>query len=708
MALWKDSPDYDFGTYAQTATASIIPTTPGGTFPATNQEFQDMQIFVGQYESQNDPQFNMLIPTDVTNPLYDFFRTARQGTEGITFNSSNIQAFAPVIRMYGTHCVQQFPTTVLGRDYLNLLVQELAELETTKDEYIDSILKQVKGKIKKAQQLEKLKEPVERPGIDADDLKLDLYNSFKTMNDRWVSGINLSNTGGTLFSRFLFLDRANRDIGNEAVVNIWDIMKLDSPFDQANSKTLTQSISGYLSIILANNYFNFIPLPSYINFFNVEGDNSQLQGNAMFGTFRTVDYLDSKPAFLCQYVGKPSSQLDVQTPNNGYSTDTFNVNKTANNPLVGQDCGDRNLSNKVMGFNVDFGIPNQNIFESVTLDQSQYQNTAESYRILQEMANSGGGGATSMASLSLYNVYSTRSYTAKITCMGNVTIQPTQYFQLRYLPMFNGPYLIINVEHDIRPNNIETSFEGIRVPIPKLPKIDDIIQKVNESLYKAAETNLLQTRQDSYFYDSLTATNTQMKKTPKDDGYVDTGSTVNSTWAAQDAMMWSDVIEPTFVDISGDDPTNPHLGIDLMPTLEMTDEAITEPGLYIYPALYGEVTSVQNNCEVGNNSDECGKGNYIEITTTLTDNPLDDETAYYKTIYAFLRKGVLVYAGGGDESMISRSSTGLMGKRLGKLGNTGQSKGQHLHFEIKRGVQKDGKIVEHYLNPKNFLPAYAP
>ena len=95
-----------------------------------------------------------------------------------------------------------------------------------------------------------------------------------------------------------------------------------------------------------------------------------------------------------------------------------------------------------MGFTVDFGLPNQNIFESVTLDQSQFQDTSESFKILQEMADSGGGGATSMASTSLFNVYANRSYTAQISCMGNVTIQPTQYFQLRYLPMFKGPYLI--------------------------------------------------------------------------------------------------------------------------------------------------------------------------------------------------------------------------------------------------------------------------
>ena len=43
-------------------------------------------------------------------------------------------------------------------------------------------------------------------------------------------------------------------------------------------------------------------------------------------------------------------------------------------------------------------------------------------------------------------------------------------------------------------------------------------------------------------------------------------------------------------------------------------------------------------------------------------------------------------------------------KVLGKMGNSGLSKDTHLHFEIKRGVKQQGKIVEHYLNPAEFLP----
>jgi hypothetical protein len=42
-------------------------------------------------------------------------------------------------------------------------------------------------------------------------------------------------------------------------------------------------------------------------------------------------------------------------------------------------------------------------------------------------------------------------------------IQPTQYFLLENVPMFNGAYLILTVEHDIIPNSMKTSFSGVRV-----------------------------------------------------------------------------------------------------------------------------------------------------------------------------------------------------------------------------------------------------
>ena len=696
MALHTNSDEYDFGSYSNSVVQ--IP-SPGGSFTLNYQEYQDIRLHVGEYYSQDDPQFNILTTTDVINPIYNFFTTVRLPDDGIEFNSENIQGFAPLIRMYATYCATV--SNITARDFLDILVPKLEGLEDNQEQYVNNVLNSIHKTIKESGNKDENVDiviPDDRTKIKGDDLKLELYNGFKTMNDRWVSGISL--TKQTLFEKFLFFDRANRDIGDEAIINIWDILKLDSPFSENSDKTLTQSIASYLSIILANNYFNFIALPSYINFFNVEGDNSQLQGNAMFGTFTTVDYLDSRPAFLCQYVGKPSTQLDVKTPNNGFSNDSYALNRVTSNPLIGGGNGNKDLSNKVMGFNVDFGIPNQNIFESVTLDQSQYQNTAESYKVLQAMADSGGGGATSMASLSLYNVYATRSYTAKITCMGNVVIQPTQYFQLRYLPMFNGPYLITNVEHNITPNNIETSFEGIRVPIPELPNITDLAQRVNKSLFQRAESRLKELPVDLY-YDNLSATKAQLDLTSEKNNFIDITST--PTTLSEDPVIWKDVVNSGETETTIDDPERTHLGVDLIPSSDYEQIANTT-GITIYATIDGEVTKTVNGCKPLQKDNGCGKyGNYVEVKKVVNGNPDEDGTSFYLTRYAFLRDGINVNVG----DIIKKSEVGVGGKVIGIMGNSGISKDTHLHFEILRGVRKEGNIVIQYLKPQNFLPMFS-
>ena len=698
-----------------------LPIPTSGTFFVGNPiEYQVMRMEVGEFygdsvnstltitgNTYGSPQFDNLVPADDSNPMYTFFQTINKtgSPDGMEFKVSNIIDFAPFIRLYATYCTLNSP--IPANEFLNIFINQVDSTQSSQEMYISNLLQELKRNIKQNLETDNTTINVvtdDRPEVKSDDIKLELYNQFKTINDRWVSGTNL--TDQTLFEKFLFLDRANQDIGDEAIINIWDILQLDSPFTDTNSKTLTQSVSSYLSIILANNYFNFIPLPSYINFFNVEknGVDTQAQGNAMFGTFKTVDYIDSAPAFLCQYVGKPSSQLNVKTPNNGYNSDSFNYN-SPNSPLVAQECGNKELSNKVMGFNVDFGIPNQNIFESITLDQSQFQNTSESFKVLQSMADSGGGNATSPASASLFNVYASRSYTARITCVGNVMIQPTQYFQLRYLPMFNGPYLIINVEHEIRPNTIETTFEGVRVPRPTLPAISDLVQRVNVKLYEKAEDRLDKIPIDLY-YDGLSATESQKKLAVTQNNYIATGVTYQTPPLNDDNVTWEDVTlsAGTFVVTPNEDPEKSHLGIDILPTSDNTVEANSETGgIKIYPSVYGIVTKVVDGCKPLQESEGCAKyGNHVEVKTNINLDPTEEGTAYYITRYAFLREGITVNLN--DSIQRGFIGPGISNTVIGKMGNSGLSKDTHLHFEIKRGVKQEGKIIEHYLNPTEFLP----
>jgi len=48
--------------------------------------------------------------------------------------------------------------------------------------------------------------------------------------------------------------------------------------------------------------------------------------------------------------------------------------------------------------------------------------------------------------------------------------------------MFNGPYMILDVQHHITPGNFQTTFTGVRQGIYDLPSIDNFLQSINQNL----------------------------------------------------------------------------------------------------------------------------------------------------------------------------------------------------------------------------------
>jgi murein DD-endopeptidase MepM/ murein hydrolase activator NlpD len=55
--------------------------------------------------------------------------------------------------------------------------------------------------------------------------------------------------------------------------------------------------------------------------------------------------------------------------------------------------------------------------------------------------------------------------------MGNMMIQPMTYFDLQGVPMFSGAYLITEVSHSVKPNNVSTTFKGVRQPRTIVPLV---------------------------------------------------------------------------------------------------------------------------------------------------------------------------------------------------------------------------------------------
>ena len=237
-----------------------------------------------------------------------------------------------------------------------------------------------------------------------------------------------------------------------------------------------------------------MPTPSYSNFY---GRNERVKegmpnpafsdiANNTFGTFLEVDTHTSEPKLLAIYVGKPAEKLNTSPENDNYlyGDDSFDISIPSQSGVRASEDGVTNFSNrnKVVAFNVDFGVQNQSIFKAINIDMSQRKNIAPTFQILADMGSQADGQKVAQQSVSLYNFYKASSYNCSVTSMGNVMIQPTMYFNLRYVPMFYGPYLITSVTHDITTRDFQTTFEGVRMSKYSLKMPDGLISSVNREI----------------------------------------------------------------------------------------------------------------------------------------------------------------------------------------------------------------------------------
>jgi len=423
-----------------------------------------------------------LIYKDSGSYITDFFPDNNLG-----FTVENIVLCSKLIKMYATQ--KLLNPSLNASTFKGQLNTYLNGLNT----YQDLLLNQVIAGFKAG--LPNVSQPTEatiNSQIQSMQGKVETYEVFKTLNDKWVAGSDFKTK--TLFEDILFLDRASRNIGDTIILDIFDIKSMLS------KNYLNEGMSVYtlISGILMKNNFTVMPLPAYVNFYNVQDVDGLTVANPegslefadnLWGTFRTVDYRKSGPKMVCFYVGKPSGHLNLPNIVSGYGDDSFEFRRSSEVPLLEDQLGktDYAISNKCVGFNVDIGIRNQNIFSSFSVGQDNGKATSESIQAVLEMANQTNTRTVGNQNASLYNYYKGRSYTCSVTALGNALIQPTMYFNLRHVPMFNGPYMITSVSHSISAGNFITEFEGVRQGVYDLPPIDNFIQSINQNLLTQIE-----------------------------------------------------------------------------------------------------------------------------------------------------------------------------------------------------------------------------
>ena len=323
-------------------------------------------------------------------------------------------------------------------------------------------------------------------------IKFQLYKTCKNLYDKWIGGAQDDNvifqcgsrnsldqkianhyrgTGGggdvplRLIDSFRFVTRSFKDIGSDLLIN-------PLPVSEFLMNNPNSSFYDAVTSLLSANNFDFIPLPNYINYNDPETLGTIFEPMPSYQ--ETISNTTCGPTFVCVYIGETSTHLDVA--NSSYPTDGFDVKCNADGnmmplPLDFSLTADTH-ENNIAVFAVNYSQQNQNIFKDITLDQSEFSETAESLQIVDEISKKGAENHKTFGGQNMYNVYSVRSYKAEVEMMGNAMIQPMMLFQLNNIPMFHGAYMIVHVKHSIKPNYMSTHFSGVKIRGPLTPLID--------------------------------------------------------------------------------------------------------------------------------------------------------------------------------------------------------------------------------------------
>jgi len=334
-------------------------------------------------------------------------------------------------------------------------------------------------------------------------VKVETYNFFKEFNDKWVAGNSIGQRN--LLEEFLFIDRANKDIGNDLYLSLDRLKNLAEP------KNAKASLYSVISMLIQGDNIDFRPLPAYVNFYGTNFTDkkritpSSTVARNLFGTFLEVDYQEASPKMILQYIGPSSkylkmSDVDSKGKLSKYKNDGADIRNTNKNPLLlTQEVftnTDFSKSNRVVAFEVNFGDQAQNIFKSISLDQSSKTPTSATFAAYENLGRSATGSNVYQVDVNLFDVYRTYAYSCEVVAMGNAMIQPTMYFYLNNIPMFEGSYLITEVTHTIKPNYIETKFKGGRIPQDSLPNIKDSFVSAYRPLFDKILSSAIKKKQE--------------------------------------------------------------------------------------------------------------------------------------------------------------------------------------------------------------------
>lgn len=334
--------------------------------------------------------------------------------------------------------------------------------------------------------------------LSDNNILLAIYEDLKAYYDKWISygekdgkvfNVCFSDKNRSLFENFYFIDRAWNDIGSKVILNPRILFKLFK-----NDKINCYEFIGSL---LNENNFTVHFAPSHLAFNNAEDLAN------MFTPQTTLREITSKPAVIAFYVGEMSKYLESDQ---NYKQDGFSLNETdIPNDFSDRDLAERHINDpnpyNISSFLVNHGDTNQSHFKDIQISTNEYQNTAEYLKTQSDLLDKGGAINRFYKGLDIYDLYKYRSYSATVSAMGNMMIQPFQYFQMN-IPLFKGAYIITSTSHSLSPHDHTTTFKGYKISRYVMPLVTEVTSYIDLSFDQSYNSRQLVLNQNEISEDS--------------------------------------------------------------------------------------------------------------------------------------------------------------------------------------------------------------
>jgi hypothetical protein len=365
-------------------------------------------------------------------------------------------------------------------DVVLLVKYNTSSTELTDDEkykywekFLDEIYKVYN--IGTSTKVDKQEEVLEKSLRSVIDIKTSIYYTLKILYDKWLCSINYGKYSyQSLTKSVKYCDTLQRNIENDFYFDIGTLAKQITAFYSKENDKKSDVIS-FMGKMAQDNNCNFIALP------DIASENLEDIFKAQPFSDIIFDRQKSNTRFIVMHNSDVSHHLNDDKSD--YFDDGFDIanyyGDIDSNGFAGTIANEVDIK----AFGVTYGMQNQNIFKSVSVDTSSPSVT--DYSIANTLMIAEGGSDTvsvsdtSFKQTSLYPVYANRSYNCSVSMMGCMNIRPLMFFQLNNIPLFRGAYIITGVEHMITPNDFTTTFKGVRVSKYMVPYIDEVTSQAS-------------------------------------------------------------------------------------------------------------------------------------------------------------------------------------------------------------------------------------